>query len=465
MTTKNFVVKNGLTTGNILLDATSSNIYGNLVVANLSVPASANLGSAGNVKITGGSSGQVLTTDGTGNLSWATVTSSSGGTVAGSNTQIQFNNSGSFGASANLTFTNTSNTLAVDNITLISTGNLTGGNLVSASYLTGTLTTQNQPNITSVGTLTNTTIAANANLTLSGSLSRLSGANLISAGYFSGNGALLVTLTGANVAGQVGNALVAGTVYTNAQPNITSLGTLSSVTISGTTNLGAVSNVTVTGGTSGQFLSTDGTGNLSWATVSSGTSTAVNVDNFTGDGSTKTFTLTTSPASVNNVIVNYNGAIIARASYSVSGTTLTFGSAPALGSSLEVTTIAGLSTGPTANISFGNVTVSGNVTAAYLIGNGSQLTGLPAGYTNSNVSSYLSTATISTTGNLTSNTATANTLTVSVGANFSSASTVTMGPIGNVKITGGTKNQYMQTDGTGNLSFSDIIHPFLFTGF
>jgi hypothetical protein len=43
-----------------------------------------------------------------------------------------------------------------------------------------------------------------------------------------------------------------------------------SLAVTGTTNLGAVGNVTITGGTSGQVLSTDGAGNLSFTTVSSG---------------------------------------------------------------------------------------------------------------------------------------------------------------------------------------------------
>jgi hypothetical protein len=77
VTTKNFVVKNGLTTGNILLDASSSNITANVVVANLSVPSTANLGAVGNITITGGTANYVLSTDGAGNLSW--VEQSGGG--------------------------------------------------------------------------------------------------------------------------------------------------------------------------------------------------------------------------------------------------------------------------------------------------------------------------------------------------------------------------------------------------
>ena len=40
-------------------------------------------------------------------------------------------------------------------------------------------------------------------------------------------------MVGANVTGQVSNALIAGTIYTNAQPNITSVGTLTSLSVTG----------------------------------------------------------------------------------------------------------------------------------------------------------------------------------------------------------------------------------------
>jgi hypothetical protein len=52
----------------------------------------------------------------------------------------------------------------------------------------------------------------------------------------------------------------------------------------------------------------------------------------------------------------------------------------------------------------GIVSATGNITGSYIIGNGSQLTGLPAGYSNADVASYLSsgtvTANILTTGNI-----------------------------------------------------------------
>jgi hypothetical protein len=57
-----------------------------------------------------GTSGQVLTSAGSGAApTWTTV---GGGSVAGSNTQVQYNNAGAFGASANLTFDGTTLTAA-----------------------------------------------------------------------------------------------------------------------------------------------------------------------------------------------------------------------------------------------------------------------------------------------------------------------------------------------------------------
>ena len=57
-----------------------------------------------------GNANDVLTTDGSGNLSFAA--GGGGGTPAGANTEIQFNNSGAFGASSRLTFNSSTNTLS-----------------------------------------------------------------------------------------------------------------------------------------------------------------------------------------------------------------------------------------------------------------------------------------------------------------------------------------------------------------
>jgi len=55
-------------------------------------------------------------------------------------------------------------------------------------------------------------------------------ANIFTANYLKGDGS--------NITGQIGNALVAGTVYTNSQPNITSVGTLGNLVVSGNANIG-----------------------------------------------------------------------------------------------------------------------------------------------------------------------------------------------------------------------------------
>jgi hypothetical protein len=58
------------------------------------------------LKISGGNSGYVLQTDGHGNLSWTAQTGNGGGngTPGGANTQVQFNNAGSFGGNSGFTF-------------------------------------------------------------------------------------------------------------------------------------------------------------------------------------------------------------------------------------------------------------------------------------------------------------------------------------------------------------------------
>lgn len=106
------------------------------------------------------------------------------------------------------------------------------------------------------------TNAAQPNITSIGTLSALN----VSGNVTTGN------LVAGNIVGTLtGSATTAGTVTTNAQPNITSVGTLNGLTVNGLTNLGPIGNVTITGGSAGQVLSTDGAGNLSW--VSDATST------------------------------------------------------------------------------------------------------------------------------------------------------------------------------------------------
>ena len=65
-------------------------------------------------------------------------------------------------------------------------------------------------------------------------------------------------------------ASYAGNVTVNSQPNITSTGTLTGLTVDGLTNLGPASNINISGGSSGYVLSTNGSGNLSWVAQTGG---------------------------------------------------------------------------------------------------------------------------------------------------------------------------------------------------
>jgi len=59
-------------------------------------------------------------------------------------------------------------------------------------------------------------------------------------------------------------------------------------------------------------------------------------NNFTGDNSTTDFTLTIAPMNANNTFVYFDGVYQEKSEYSVSGTTLSFNTAPALNDSIEV---------------------------------------------------------------------------------------------------------------------------------
>ena len=78
---------------------------------------------------TDGTSGQVLSTDGSGTLSFATINAD----PAGSNTQVQFNNAGSFGASTGFTFDDSDDTLSTGITKSISFEQFTDYDVISDS--------------------------------------------------------------------------------------------------------------------------------------------------------------------------------------------------------------------------------------------------------------------------------------------------------------------------------------------
>lgn len=120
-------VVGNVNTSNINVN-TRANVTGTLrATGNINSSGSPNiyLGTVSNVHITGGVNGYVLTTDGLGNLSWQAGGGGGNGTPGGSNTQVQFNNNGVFGASPYFTFNNYTNTVQI------------GGNLIANSFQMG----------------------------------------------------------------------------------------------------------------------------------------------------------------------------------------------------------------------------------------------------------------------------------------------------------------------------------------
>jgi len=123
---------------------TQSTTQGSLVLANtaagskaVTVKSSNSTSAAYSLTLptTAGTNGYFLQTDGTGVLSWAAGGGGGGGSVAGADTQVQFNDAGSFGAAAAFTYLKTTNTLQLG-VASTSSGALKLYNSASANAIT-----------------------------------------------------------------------------------------------------------------------------------------------------------------------------------------------------------------------------------------------------------------------------------------------------------------------------------------
>jgi hypothetical protein len=214
----------------------------------------------------------------------------------------------------------------------MSWGNVTGADItgqVANALVAGTVYTAAQPNITSVGTLTSVSVTGN-----------------VDAGNINGNGSGLSSITGANVTGQVANALVAGTVYTAAQPNITSVGTLTSVSVTGNVDSGNIN------ATRGAFSTVAGT--LETAAqpniTSVGTLSSLSVTGTVTGGNLATAGTVSAGGNITGNYIIGNGSQLTNVT------------------ATDVGTLATLSV--TGNITSGNVSAVGNVTGANLVTTG-----------------------------------------------------------------------------------------------
>lgn len=309
--------------------------------------------------------------------------------VPGSDTQVIFNTSGNADAVGGLTYNKNSNTLAilgnVDSQIVNASGNITsqGYFLGNGSQLTGIITSvSNVINGTSSINIPSTN--GNATISINGTSNVVviisTGANITGTLNATGN---------ANV-GNLGATNIVGTLATASQTNITSVGNLSSLTVTDNISTGNIS------GTTGTFTNIAGTltaavqnnitsvGTLSSLTVT-GNVSAGNVSAGNVSGTTLTGTLATAAqtniTSVGNLsALTVTGNIGAgnigatRGTFTTIVGTLTTGSQPSLtqiGILNDLAVSGNANTGPLTVIGnssiTGNLTVSGNINVTDLV--------------------------------------------------------------------------------------------------
>jgi hypothetical protein len=353
-------------------------------------------------------------------------------------------------------------------------------------------------------------VSANANVTVSvGGTANVmvvstAGANVLGTLGVSGN------ITGGNLSGN----LITGTLTTAAQPNVTSVGTLTSVSVTGNVTGGNVvttGNVSATGNVAGNYLLANiyfatgfsasrifnGTSEANIGTPSGNANISIGgVSNVVVFASTGEYVTGLLSATGNITGGNVSGTNLTGANVSVTGTVtaastiggvITGSSASVSGTVTAASTIGGVIAGSSAsvtgNVTGGNVIAStaltnGNITitGASIVSTGPTLTIDPngSGGTDGNV---IITGNLSVQGNVTyinSNNITTNDLTINVANNASTASQangggIGVGPAGSEYISltyNSSSNVWVATNGlasqgilsaTGNVSGSNVL--------
>ncbi|MEI6422201.1 MAG: hypothetical protein WCP55_08270, partial [Lentisphaerota bacterium] len=369
-------------------------------------------------------------------------------------------------ATANITAPRFISNVAIGTAPFTVTSTTVVANLNSATAGTaGTVTTNAQPNITSVGLLsaltvgnaTANTIFGNGIFTATGNanVGNIGATNHVgttvnvtgqiittvatSTAPFVVNSTTQVANLNVATAGTAGTATTAGTVTTNAQPNITSVGLLSALTVGNATANTVFGNGTiVTSGTGG---------NISGANVISG-----NTINVTGQ-LISTVATSTAPLVVTSTTIVPNLYVAhANVSEMLNLTTGTTGN--------YYFTMASATSGNVAQV--GNANILANLTTGILYatkfsGDGGLLSNLSGG---SSIVNGTSNVIVAASGNVTTSVAgNANIIVATgTGANVNGYLTIsgntTLGPVANVKISGGSSGYVLTTDGASNLSWA-----------
>ena len=366
----------------------------NLVVAGLTYPTS------------DGTNGQAIVTDGSGNLSFSTISGGGGGTVTEAFKNIlvsgQSNivadsatDSLTFSAGSNITLTTNAST---DTITIAASG--------------GEVTVQEEGSSLSTAATTLNFVGAGVTATGSGATKTITvpQQDLFKTIAVSGQGDVVADSATDTLTLAAGSGISLTTDASTDTVTITNSGSSSAAsdtlkrfvytTSSSTTaftgsddnsqtlsyTIGAVqvylngvlqkltTDYAETNASTITFVNAVPSGNVVeivafYRTIGTGNSV---VNQFTGDGSTTAFTVTTAPVSENNLLVYIDGVYQQKTDYTVSGTTLTMDTAPASGAIIETVcsvgaitsqadlTLTGTLTSVNADLS-GTLNVEGNV--------------------------------------------------------------------------------------------------------
>jgi hypothetical protein len=459
-------------TGN-LGNVTSIVATANISATNLTITGESNLGAVTGVVITGGNVGEVLTTNGSGDLTWQAVDLNIvppvylTAPIAGNNQVFSNTILASYNSNVEMTvfyngalLENTNYTLNGDEITVniplavgdgidvVTTIASSVNSIVSSGYGNSNVAAYLPSYTGSLPSLTgNVSTVANVQAAyFIGNGSQLTGlpagyANSDAADYLASNANVTITTTGNITAPTVtaGNLKLTGDVLSSTgDMTIDPLNDglpIGNVTIAG--------NLTVTGNITYNDIVNATTNDLQWIAANNAASPALATGGGLAVGPSGSYATFTYNAGSNvwqsslpllaNGGVNANGALVATTgsfSDNVTSTGVINGGSFIAGNTANPTAARTrivpassntyIQTGNGTAGSTGNVvfsawqdsapkviinTATGNLTANYFIGNGSQLTGLPAGYTNANVATYLASnanVVITTTGNITS---------------------------------------------------------------
>ena len=251
-----------------------------LTSRNVTVAGNILLGDVETVSIQGGVNGYVLQTDGSGALSWTAQSGGGGGsngTPGGSNMQVQFNNAGAFGGDAGFIYDKDTDLLTAThiageagNISNVQVANITGIGNIAVVNLDGTTDKVLYGN----GVFAGISAGASANFAnFAGNVTLAAQPNITSVGTLT---TLQIGAGGLSVTGNIGASNIAVT-ETSTFTGPVVISTLGNLTVSGNANLQnspnvqlPIANLHIDGGLNGYVLATNGSGNLSWTVQGGG---------------------------------------------------------------------------------------------------------------------------------------------------------------------------------------------------